>query len=86
MAKQISMVQILRDADGDVEDVMVGDFLAEFSMLTQTSPRDATYHSLKLCISETKEVGGNQRTAVVCCKRSVRLGVLSIPIRVSSTN
>ena len=27
-------------------------------------------------ISETKEVGANQRTAVVCCKKSVRLGVL----------
>jgi hypothetical protein len=29
MAKQISMVRILRDADGDVEDVTVGDSLAE---------------------------------------------------------
>jgi hypothetical protein len=29
MAKQISMVQILRDADGEVEDVTVGDSLAE---------------------------------------------------------
>ena len=29
MAKQISMVRILRDPDGDVEDVTVGDSLAE---------------------------------------------------------
>lgn len=29
MAKQISMVRILRDADGDVEDVTVGDSMAE---------------------------------------------------------
>ena len=29
MAKQISMVRILRDPDGDVEDVTVGDSLVE---------------------------------------------------------
>ena len=28
MSKQISVVRILRDADGDVEDVIVGDSLA----------------------------------------------------------
>jgi len=48
MAKQISRVRILRDADGEVEDVAVGDSLAEILDVDAISPRDATHHSLKL--------------------------------------